>query len=388
MTAVTLETAKRMAEIEEGAWNACAMPDAATRNPFLSHAFLRACEDSGAATARNGWQPMHLLAREGETLLAALPLYVKGHSYGEYVFDYAWADAWERAGGRYYPKLLSAVPFTPVTGPRLLIADQSRAGELTALLLEGLRALTEQTKVSSAHINFPTRAEWEAAADLGYLQRTDQQFHWMNEGYRDFADFLSRLSSQKRKTLRRERERAREPGITFHRLTGKAITERHWDAFFTFYMDTGSRKWGTPYLTRKFFSLIGEWMADDILLVIAERAGRPIAGAFNIIGGEALYGRNWGAIEHHPFLHFETCYYQAIDFAIERGLKRVEAGAQGAHKLARGYLPVTTYSAHWIPDPRFRAAVANYLEREREAVAEGIEELSEHSPFRREESDI
>ncbi len=365
-------------------WDALANPPGGRVNPFVSHAFLAALEESGSATARTGWQPAHVLVEQGAKTIAAAPMYVKNHSYGEYVFDHGWAEAFERAGGEYYPKLQVAVPFTPATGPRLLTGGDASKRELLA---HALMTIAERLQVSSLHITFMPQDEAEALAPLGFLQRHDQQFHWHNDGYRDFADFLGRLSSMKRKNLRRERAQALEAGIEVEWLTGHDITEEHWDAFFMFYMETGSRKWGSPYLTRMFFSLVGERMADRILLVMAKRGGRYVAGALNFIGSDTLYGRNWGAIEHHPFLHFELCYYQAIDFAIARKLAVVEAGAQGAHKLARGYLPARTHSAHWIAHKGLRDAVARYLKEERRAVGEDIEALAEHAPFRKDSND-
>ena len=340
-------------------------------------------EASGSACARTGWGPRHLLARLDGAIAGIVPCYLKSHSQGEYVFDRGWADAYERAGGRYYPKLQASVPFTPATGPRLLIREGVDADRIGDALASGLVALCDATNASSAHVTFAREAEWKFLADHGFLQRNDQQFHWHNQGYRGFEDFLATLNSRHRKAIKRERRDALASGITIHALTGSDITEDAWDAFFDFYMDTGSRKWGRPYLTRSFFSLIGESMAKDVLLVMAKRNGRWIAGAINFIGSDTLFGRNWGAIEHHPFLHFEVCYYQAIDFAIQRGLKTVEAGAQGEHKIARGYLPQTTYSAHYIADPDLRRAISDYLKRERAYVAEAARELTEAGPFRK-----
>jgi len=354
-------------------------------NPFITHAFLKALEDSKSVSPKAGWAPAHVLVHRDGALVAAAPTYVKSHSLGEYVFDHAWADAYERAGGDYYPKLQVAVPFTPATGRRLLVRDDVDQDEARRTLVKGLRALRERLGASSVHVTFLPRDEWEALGNSGFLQRTDRQFHWVNEGYGGFDDFLGALASRKRKTIRRERRDALAPGIEIDWLTGSDIREAHWDAFFAFYQDTGSRKWGRPYLTRRFFSLVGEAMADRILLVMARRAGRYIAGALNFIGNDALYGRNWGAVEDHPFLHFEVCYYQAIDFAIARGLKRVEAGAQGEHKLARGYRPVLTYSAHDLADPALRRAVAAYLERERLYVTEEARALGDFTPFRRDD---
>lgn len=361
-------------------WDTLANPPGASVNPFISHAFLTALEESGSATAETGWQPVHILVEQAGQTIAAAPMYLKTHSYGEYVFDQAWAQAFERAGGEYYPKLQITVPFTPATGPRLLTGGNAAAREPLA---HAMMAAAQKLQVSSLHITFAPEEEAEALAPLGFLQRHDQQFHWRNESYATFGDFLAALSSIKRKNLRRERAQALEAGIDVEWLTGNDLKEGHWDAFFAFYMDTGSRKWGSPYLTREFFSLVSQRMADRILLVMAQRNGRYIAGALNFIGSDTLYGRNWGALEHHPFLHFELCYYQAIDYAIQKGLKVVEAGAQGAHKLARGYLPVRTHSAHWIAHAGLRQAVANYLNQERRAVGEEMETLAEHAPFKK-----
>jgi len=353
-------------------------------NPFVSHAYLSSLEESGSATERTGWLGHHLLLETADgTLLGAVAGYLKNHSQGEYVFDQGWADAFERAGGDYYPKLQCAVPFTPATGPRLLVAEGNDREMIQPALAEGLKELTRQTGISSAHITFLPKNEIAVFETDGYLHRTDQQFHFINEGYADHDAFLETLASRKRKGLKKERRAALEGGITIDWLTGKDLTEEIWDQFFAFYMDTGSRKWGRPYLTRKFYSLIGERMADDILLIMAKRDGRYVAGAINFIGGDALYGRHWGCIEDHPFLHFEVCYHQAIDFALAKGLNRVEAGAQGEHKLARGYLPVTTHSAHFIAHPGLSRAVGDYLERERQEVEQMGEILSEHSPFRK-----
>lgn len=366
--------------VPSAAWDACA----GSGDPFASHAFLSSLEESGSATARTGWRPSHLILEDdGGAPLGVLPCYLKSHSQGEYVFDHSWADAYARAGGDYYPKLQVSIPFTPATGPRFLVRPDADADMASRALAVGAAELAVRSGASSVHITFMPEAEQRLAAEIGYLRRTDQQFHWMNEGYPNFDAFLDALASRKRKMIRRERRDALANGIEVQRLTGRDIKEKHWDDFFAFYMDTGSRKWGRPYLTRSFFSLIGERMADRVLLVMAKRAGRFVAGAINFIGRDALYGRNWGCVEDHPFLHFEVCYYQAIDFAIEKGLKRVEAGAQGAHKLARGYLPRITYSAHWIADPGLRRAVDHYLERERRAVAQEQAELGEFAPYRR-----
>jgi len=359
------------AEIGAARWNALANPSGAPEpHPFTSYEFFAALEESGSACAKTGWQPAHLLMDDG-----LMPLYLKSHSYGEYVFDHAWAEALERAGGDYYPKLQGAVPFTPVTGKRLL-------GNAAALLKTAAGAM-KQVGASSLHITFLTREEWQAAGDASYLLRTGQQFHWENPGYTSFDQFLGELSSAKRKNLRKERASVRDAGVTFEWLTGTDITEAHWDLFFDFYIDTGGRKWGTPYLTREFFSLLGQGLSRQTLLVMAKKDGRTIAGALNLFGEGVLFGRNWGAAEYIPFLHFETCYYQAIDFAIARGLKRVEAGAQGEHKLLRGYLPVETYSAHVIAHPGLARAVDNFLAAERAAVAEHITDLAAHAPFKK-----
>lgn len=364
-----------ISDIGREAWDACAGGD----NPFVGYDFLWACEESGCVSPDQGWAPRHLsVVDEADRVVGVMPLYLKAHSQGEYVFDHAWADAFERAGGQYYPKLLSAVPFTPVTGPRLLSSDP----KVRETLLGGAVALTGQLGVSSLHVNFPVESDWRAMTGAGLLARQDVQYWWANAGYSAFEDFLAALSSSRRKTIRRERREA-QADVEIVTVTGAEITEGHWDAFFAFYMDTGARKWGRPYLNRLFFSLIGERMADRIALIMARRDGRWIAGALNFVGGDTLYGRQWGAIEHRPFLHFELCYYQAIQFAIERGLKTVEAGAQGQHKLARGYLPRPVYSAHWIEDPRLRAAVGEYLGRERPAVELEMDLLeAEFSPFR------
>jgi predicted N-acyltransferase len=405
---ISLEAVSSVSQIPADEWDACASPQPVPEslggldtlasssftgdshchlttgyNPFVSHAFFSALEASKSACARTGWGARHLLARLDGNIAGIVPCYLKSHSQGEYVFDRSWADAYERAGGRYYPKLQASVPFTPATGPRLLIRGNVDADLIRGVLAQGLVALCDATEASSVHVTFAPEREWKLLAENGFLQRTDQQFHWRNEGYAGFEDFLGSLNSRHRKAIRRERREALAAGITIHALTGSDITEDVWDAFFMFYMETGSRKWGRPYLTRAFFSLIGETMAMDVLLVMAKRNGRWIAGAINFIGSDALFGRNWGAIEHHPFLHFEVCYYQAIDFAIRRGLKRVEAGAQGEHKIARGYLPQTTYSAHYIADPGLRRAVGDYLDRERQYVAEAVRELTDAGPFRK-----
>ncbi|TGV61571.1 GNAT family N-acetyltransferase [bacterium M00.F.Ca.ET.141.01.1.1] len=353
-------------------------------NPLVSFAFLSALEDSGCAVRRTGWQGHHLRLETAQgRLLGAVPCYLKSHSQGEYVFDHGWSDAFERAGGRYYPKLQSAVPFTPVTGPRLLVGKGEDQDAVKAGLAAGLKMVTDKLGVSSAHVTFAQESDVATLEAAGFLHRTDQQFHFFNEGFSTYDDLLATLASRKRKAMKKERREALADGITIDWLTGKDLTEKAWDDFYAFYMDTGSRKWGRPYLNRQFFSLIGERMADDILLVMARRNGRYIAGAINFIGSDALYGRNWGCIEDHPYLHFEVCYHQAIEFAIERKLKVVEAGAQGEHKLARGYRPVTMHSAHYIAHPGLRKAVADYLGRERREVERMGEYLEEHTPFRK-----
>ena len=364
-------------------WDRLANPPGAEFNPLVSHDFFRCLEDSDCAVAPEGWAPRHLALEEEGRVTGIVPCFRKSHSYGEYVFDHGWADAFSRAGGRYYPKLQVSVPFSPVTGPRLFAADP----QIRQTLANGLIALCAQEKASSVHITFLPERDWLEIGGGDWLKRTDIQFHWLNQGYASFAEFLSTLTSQKRKNIRKERASPASAGITMHALTGADIEERHWDAFHEFYMDTSSRKWGQPYLNRAFFSLIGQSMSAHILLVMAERQGQLIAGALNFIGSHALYGRNWGAIEHHPNLHFETCYYQAIDFAIARQLDRVEAGAQGAHKLARGYLPQKTFSLHYLAHPGLSRAVANYLDAERQGVDQEQQELAAHSPFRHETDD-
>ena len=310
-------------------------------------------------------------------------MYLKSHSQGEYVFDYSWADAFERAGGRYYPKLQACVPFTPATGRRLLTRPDTNDPELEKYLLSGMMQVAEKMEVSSVHITFSDKRQWDQMGELGFLQRTHNQFHWQNDNYSSFDEFLEALSSKKRKNMKRERRGAIETGVEIERITGSDLSEEHWDAFYQFYVDTGARKWGTPYLTRQFFSMIGATMSDDLLLIMCKRDGRYVAGAINFIGGNCLFGRNWGCIEHHPYLHFEVCYYQAIEFAIERGLTRVEAGAQGQHKLARGYLPSHTYSAHWIANESLRDAIGNFLEDERRYVDEEIDYITEQGPFKK-----
>ena len=378
---ITVEVHNTIAEIPAAAWDACA----GGVNPSVSYAFLSALEDSGSATARTGWMPQHLsIAAPDGTLLGVAPFYAKSHSYGEYVFDYGWADAYERAGGRYYPKLISAVPFTPVPGPRLLVrpdAPPQTREHLVAAMVE----LCNRRKISSVHVTFAEPADAEALSAAGFMQRVGQQFHWKNDGYRDFDDYLAALNSRKRKAVKKERREALEGGLDIEVLTGSDLETRHWDAFYRFYLATSDRKWGQAYLNRKFFALIGERMPGNIVLVLARRGAKYVAGALNLLGKDTIYGRNWGSYGDYKFLHFECCYYRAIEFAIAHGLERVEAGAQGPHKLQRGYLPVPTYSAHWIPDPGFRRAVAQFLTREREMVERKIDALAEYSPFRHED---
>ena len=378
---VTVRVHAAIAEIPAAAWDACA----GDVNPSVSYAFLSALEDSGSTTSRTGWAPQHLsLSGADGAIVGVVPLYSKSHSYGEYVFDYGWADAFERAGGRYYPKLISAVPFTPVPGPRLLLRPDAPP-ETRDHLIAAMVELCNRRRISSVHVTFPQQADAEALSEAGFLQRVGQQFHWTNNGYRDFDDYLTALNSRKRKAVRKERREALADGLEIEVLTGSDLKSRHWDAFYRFYLATSDRKWGQAYLNRKFFALVGERMPENVVLVMAQHGGKYVAGALNLLGKETIYGRNWGSYGDYKFLHFECCYYQAIEFAITRGLRRVEAGAQGSHKLQRGYLPTATYSAHWIPDPGFRRAVAQFLERERVMVERKIEGLAEYSPFRHED---
>ncbi|WP_010184697.1 GNAT family N-acetyltransferase [Sphingomonas sp. PAMC 26605] len=373
--AVTARIADGIAAIPAADWDACA----GTANPFVSHAFLSILESSGSARARTGWQPIPIIVDGADGKPAAIaPAYAKSHSQGEYVFDHAWADAWERAGGSYYPKLQVAVPFTPAPGPRLLLRDADQAPALIA----AVEAVTDQHGLSSAHATFVAPEQLPAFEAAGWLIREGTQFHWQNQGYADFDAFLADLASRKRKAIRKERAGAVE-GLTIRHISGADIGEADWDAFWVFYQDTGARKWGQPYLTRQFFTLLGQTMPERVLLIFAERDGRPIAGALNLIGEDTLYGRYWGCTEDVPFLHFELCYYQAIDAAIARGLKTVEAGAQGEHKLARGYVPVPTWSAHYIPDAGFRRAIADFLVRERASVESDQEFLGAMTPFKK-----
>ncbi|MEM9706917.1 MAG: GNAT family N-acetyltransferase [Pseudomonadota bacterium] len=374
----TARTISSVREVGREAWDACALA-AAPYNPFVSFDFLDAIEQSKSVCPEAGWQPMHLVLEEQGEIKGVCPLYAKGHSQGEYIFDHHWADAYARAGGRYYPKLLCAAPFTPANGPRLLAPE----GPIRNTLAAALAQVCAQMTASSVHVNFVNDADKKALSSAGFLERTGIQYHWFNKGYETFDDFLGALASRKRKAVKRERRDAVESGIKIKKLIGEEIEERHWNAFWIFYQDTGARKWGTPYLTRTFFRLAAQTMGEKILMIVAERDGEPIAGALNFIGADTLYGRYWGCTEHHPFLHFEVCYHQAIEFAIERSLHCVEAGAQGEHKIARGYEPVATHSSHWIMDPGFRDAIARYLEAERQQGEEEIDILSQYAPFKK-----
>ncbi len=371
-----VRTVSSVAEIGASCWDALAGEE----NPFLSYGFLSALEESGSVGAEAGWLPRHLVVEDDAGIIQAVaPAYLKGHSQGEYVFDHGWAQAYEQAGGRYYPKYQIAVPFTPVNGPRLLCADE----EMAAVLIRAAIEITAQNNLSSLHATFLNARDARICADAGMMLRYGEQFHWFNRGYGSFDEFLAALSSRKRKNIRKERRRALESGLAIRILRGNEISESDWDAFFAFYLDTGSRKWGRPYLNRRFFSLMAAGLGERVVLMLALRDGRPVAGALNLLGTDALYGRYWGATEHHDFLHFELCYYQAIEFAIAHGLSRVEAGAQGPHKLARGYEPVKTISAHWIADPAFRDAVARFLAAEKEDVAAEIDYLKMFTPFKK-----
>ncbi|MFT4716607.1 MAG: putative N-acyltransferase [Paracoccaceae bacterium] len=372
-----------ISEIAPDEWDAVANPEGRTPiDPFTTHRFLKALEDSGSVGPGTGWSPRHVLAQKGDQLIAAMPLYVKGHSQGEFVFDHSWANAFEQAGGKYYPKLQATVPFTPASGRRFLTRPGFKEiGQ--AALVQGAVQVASENNLSSFHVTYCLESEAQAGRAMGLMHRTGQQFHWLNDEYSDFDDFLARLSSRKRKAIRRERNGSQAFGGEIHLLTGDQIQPEHWDAFWQFYQDTGARKWGTPYLSRAFFDQAQMHLRDDVLLVLCQKAGRWVAGALNFIGRETLFGRYWGCVEDYPFLHFEVCYYQAIEFAIKHGLQRVEAGAQGQHKLARGYLPVVTHSLHWIGDAGFRRAVAQFLEQEREAVDEDIEILTSYGPFKR-----
>ncbi|WP_029009830.1 GNAT family N-acetyltransferase [Azospirillum halopraeferens] len=375
---ITVRILDGIGAADPGQWDACAGPD----NPFVRHAFLSALEESGSAVTGTGWQPVHLVALDaGGGMTGAAPMYAKSHSYGEYVFDHAWANAYERAGGRYYPKLQVAVPFTPVPGPRLLLRPGA-GPDVAAALAEAMQRVARGNGLSSVHVTFPTEAEWRRLGEAGWLRRLGVQFHWENRGYTCFDDFLGALNARKRKAVRKERKAVADSGVRLHALTGDDIKPAHWDAFHRFYLETADRKWGGGYLTRDFFHRLGATMADSVVLILCEDGGDWVAGALNLVGGDALYGRNWGSDGRYRFLHFEACYYRAIDIAIERGLRRVEAGAQGEHKIQRGYLPVPTYSAHWVPDPGFRRVLAAHLEQERAAMEEEIRLLAGDSPYR------
>ncbi len=378
--AITIKVCSEIAEIDAAAWDACA----GTGDPFVSHAFLSVLEDSGAASAESGWQPQHIVVEDEAGRIAGVaPCYLKNHSYGEYVFDWGWADAFERAGGSYYPKLQVSVPFTPVTGRRLLVRPDGDTAHIEQVLIAGLMELAKEHEVSSLHITFPTEGEWDKLGEAGMLQRIGKQFHWHNQGYECFDDFLGRLSSRKRKSIRKERREANAQ-VTIETLTGDALGERHMDAFYRFYLNTVDRKWAHAYLNREFFSLLRERLADRMVLVMASDDGNYVGGALNMAGDDTLYGRNWGCIERYRMLYFEACFYRAIDYAIAHGFTRVEAGAQGPHKISRGYLPVHTYSAHWIRDPGFRDAVAHFLKQEARETEYEMEALAEaRSPYRK-----
>ncbi|MGB7319699.1 MAG: GNAT family N-acetyltransferase [Planktotalea sp.] len=385
-TSVEIEVVASLTDIPAADWDACACPEAldggAPIDPFTTHKFLSALEISGSVGAGTGWQPQYLLARLDGALIAAAPLYLKSNSQGEYIFDHNWAHAYENAGGRYYPKLQIAVPFTPATGRRFLVKPEHKeTGQ--AALVQGAVQLAANNELSSLHVTFCTEEEMQAGKQMGLMARTSQQFHWINKGYDSFDAFLASLSSRKRKNIRKEREQANGFGGDIQVLSGDQIQPEHWDAFWAFYQDTGARKWGTPYLTRQFFDIVQDTMRDDVILILAKRDGRYVAGALNFVGRYALFGRYWGCVEDHPCLHFELCYYRAIDIAIARGLLRVEAGAQGEHKLARGYLPVVTHSLHWVGDAGFADAIERYLIAEREAIEQDIEVLSDYGPFKK-----
>ncbi len=374
---LTLSLHRKIAEIDPAEWDAVA----GGGNPFVSHAFLSAVEDSGSATSRTGWLPQHAVLRDNDgRVVGAAPMYAKSHSYGEYVFDHGWAHAFDRAGGSYYPKLQVASPFSPASGPRLLTRSPAFYPAMSGALAQACRELD----LSSAHVTFCTEAEWKALGAAGWLLRTGVQFHWENDGYGTFDDFLAKMSSRKRKSIKRERRDAQAAGLEFVTLRGRDIEKKHWRAFYQFYTSTVDRKWGSAYLTEKFFPLLSERVGDGVVLMMALNNGTPVAGALNLLGDEALYGRNWGCRGDWPFLHFELCYYRAIDFAIEHKLPRVEAGAQGQHKIQRGYLPRPTYSAHWIEHPGLRRAIAGFLEQERRETEAHIADLAELSPFREE----
>jgi len=377
---VSIKVVDGIDKVAAADWDACAGPD----NPFVSHAFLKALEDAGAVSAETGWLPQHLIMEDASgRVIGCAPAYVKSHSYGEYVFDWGWAEAFERAGGRYYPKLQVSVPFSPVTGPRLLVRADADIERRRNALIEGLMEIAKRAKVSSLHVTFPTEVEWKAMGEAGLMQRMGQQFHWHNRGYETFEDFLGELTSRKRKSIRKERIAANAE-VRIETLNGPDLKAKHMDAFYAFYMNTVGRKWSNDYLNREFFQAIRESMADKIVLVMAASDGDYVAGAINLVGSDTLFGRNWGCVERHRMLYFECCFYRAIDYAIEHKLPKVEAGAQGPHKISRGYLPSPTYSAHWIRDPNFRAAVADFVKRERRQIEHQMEALEEErSPYRK-----
>ncbi len=375
---ITLNVVTSIRDILAADWDICA----GTENPFVSHAFLSALEESGSVTNETGWLPQHLLVRdENSNVVACMPIYLKNHSYGEYIFDWGWADAFNRAGGSYYPKLQAAVPFTPATGPRMLV-KAGASNQYYQILINGMVQLAKRHNVSSLHVTFPPKHQWEKLGAAGFLKRTSKQFHWKNIGYSDFDEFLNELTSRKRKAIKKERRRVQEQGIKLKRITGDELNENHWDSFYHYYLDTIDRKWGQSYLNRDFFSILGETMSKHAMLVMAEYEGKNIAGALNFIGSDTIFGRNWGCLEDFKFLHFEACYYQAIDFAIEQNLQWVEAGAQGPHKIQRGYLPREVYSAHWIENPNFRSAVEQFIKQERREVDHEIKKLMEFSPYK------
>ncbi len=384
-TPFTAKAVTAIAEIGEETWNACLGGDQKTFNPFVSYGFLHALEAANCVgPTQTGWLPQHLALEDGTgTTIAVVPSYAKLHSRGEYVFDHSWAEAAHRLGHAYYPKLQVAVPFTPVPGPRLLVRPGQDRSQVQPLLASALITLATRIEASSAHVTFLDETTWHNLGELGFLQRIDQQFHWNNKNYATFDEFLDGLSSRKRKTIRKERRQAAQSSIVFRTLRGSDITEADWDAFFAFYLDTGDRKWGDPYLNRAFFSTLSETLANACVLMLALDGENAIAGALHLVGGDCLYGRYWGCSQYHPFLHFELCYYQAMDFAIVHGLARVEAGAQGEHKLLRGYMPTPTYSAHWVADPQLRAAIARYLTQERQDVRNSVEILSQFGPYKK-----
>ena len=380
---LTLRVAETLKDIDAAQWDACALAPGSGGNPFLGHTFLKALEDSKSVGRRTGWQPQYLLAEsEDGTLLGAAPLYLKGHSQGEYIFDQGWAQAFERAGGRYYPKLQVAIPFTPVPGPRLFARPGPLADTVRDALIEMLTKIATDNKISSVHATYCSEADWKRFEAHGWLRRLGHQYHWSNAGYGSFDDFLGALASRKRKSIRKERQAVVREGLVVKALSGTDIKPHHWDAFFAFYMDTGGRKWGTPYLTRSFFDILGATMPDKVVLVMAEADGRPVGGALNLKGDDTLYGRYWGSLEDVPCLHFEACYYQAIEFCIERNIAVFEGGAQGEHKMARGLLPVETLSAHWLAHPEFASAVERFLAQEARGIDQYVDELGERNPFK------